>query len=83
MMFLCLTILPNVADDAETADFTFAAGLWWKGDCIVVLKSADTKRLILQAFHDHPMARHRGVTKTLKAAEGRFYWPNADAEVCN
>ena len=45
------------------------------------VKLADTKRLILQAFHDHPMAGHYGVTKTLKAVKGRFYWPNADSEV--
>ena len=40
---------PNFADEEKTADFTFAAGLWspWKGDGIVVPKSADTKRLIL------------------------------------
>ena len=64
---------PDFADDEKTADFTFAAGLWWKGDRIVVPKSADTKRLVLQAFHDHPMAGHCGVTKTLKAVKGRFY----------
>ena len=46
---------PDFAEDKKTPDFTFAAGLWWKGDCIVVLKSVDTKRLILQAFHAHPI----------------------------
>ena len=39
---------PDFADDEKTADFTFAAGLWWKGDRIVVPKSADTKRLSLK-----------------------------------
>ena len=43
--------------------------------------SVDTKRLILQAFHDHPMAGHLGVTKTLKAINSRFYWLHADREV--
>ena len=50
---------PYFTDDEKTADLTFAAGLWWKGNCIVVPNSADTKRLILQAFHDHPMAGHQ------------------------
>ena len=45
-------------------------------------KSADTKRLILPLFHDHP-AGHYGVTKTLKAVKVCFYRPNADAEVRN
>ena len=74
---------PYFANDEKTADLTFAAGLCWKGHCIVVPNSADTKRLILQAFHDHPMAGHHGVTKTLKAINGCFYWPNADMEVRN
>ena len=47
----------------------------------MVPNSADTKQLILQAFHDHPMAGHQGVTKTLKAIKSRFYWPNGDTEV--
>ena len=49
----------------------------------MVPNSADTKRLILQAFHDHPMAGHCGVTKTPKAIKSRFFWPNADTEVRN
>ena len=49
----------------------------------MVPKSADTKKLILQAFHDDPMAGHYDVTKILKAVKSRFYWPNADAEVCD
>ena len=69
---------PFFADDEKTADVAFAVGLWWKGDCNVVPNSADTKRLILQAFHDHPMAGHQGVTRTLKAIKSRLYWPDAD-----
>ena len=71
---------PFFADEAKTADLTFASGLWWKRDRIVVPDSLDTKRLILQAFHDHPMAGRLGVTKTLKAINSRFYWLHADRE---
>ena len=42
---------PFVADEAKAAHLTFASGLWWKRDRIVVPNSVDTKRLILQAFH--------------------------------
>ena len=72
---------PFFADDAKTAELTFAQGLWWKGDRIVVPASADTKRLILQAFHDHPMGGHFGYTKTCKAIKSRFHWPLLDREV--
>ena len=72
---------PFFADAAKTADFTFAQGLWWKGDLIVVPDSEDTKRLILEAFHDHRMAGHFGCAKTLKAIKSRFYWRYADKEV--
>ena len=47
----------------------------------MVPNSADTKRLILQAFHDHPMGGHFGLTKTLKAIKSRFLWRHADEEV--
>ena len=69
------------ADAAKTAEFIFAQSLWWKGDLIVVPDSKDTKRLILEAFHDHPMAGHFGCAKTLKAIKSRFYWRYADKEV--
>ncbi|KAL0052364.1 hypothetical protein WJX82_000917 [Trebouxia sp. C0006] len=72
---------PFFADAAKTAEFIFAQSLWWKGDLIVVPDSKDTKRLILEAFHDHPMAGHFGCAKTLKAIKSRFYWRYADKEV--
>ena len=72
---------PFFADDKRTAGLTFAQDLWWKGNRIVVPDSADTKKVILQAFHNHPMAGHFGVRKTLAAINSRFYWPLADGEV--
>jgi len=72
---------PFFADDAKTADLTFAQGLWWKGGLIVVPDSKDTKRLIFEAFHDHPMAGHFGCANTLKAIKSRFYWRYADKKV--
>ena len=47
----------------------------------MVPNSVDAKRLILQALHDHPMAGHLGVTKTLKAIKRPFYWLHANREV--
>ena len=50
-------LAPACAADAcfmnteKPADLTFAAGLWWEADCVVIPNSADTKRLILQTFH--------------------------------
>ncbi|KAA6427324.1 MAG: hypothetical protein FRX49_01989 [Trebouxia sp. A1-2] len=69
------------ASSVPILGLTFAQDLWWKGDRIVVPDSSDTKKLILQAFHDHPMAGHFGVRKTLAAINSRFYWPFADREV--
>ena len=45
--------------------------------------SADTKRLVLKAMHDHPLAGHLGVTKTIKAINSPFFWRNARQEVCD
>ncbi|KAA6420609.1 MAG: hypothetical protein FRX49_09402 [Trebouxia sp. A1-2] len=59
---------------------THAEGLWWKEGRIVVPDSKETKLLILQAMHDHPLAGHFSVTKTLKAINHRFYWRRAAQE---
>lgn len=57
--------------------------LWWKDTPIVVPDSVDTKRLILQTMHDHPLAGHLSVTKTLKAISSRFLCKDAAQEVCD
>ncbi|KAA6424326.1 MAG: hypothetical protein FRX49_05538 [Trebouxia sp. A1-2] len=45
---------PFFANADRTVGLTFAQDLWWKRDRIVVPDSSDTKKIILQAFHDHP-----------------------------
>ena len=45
--------------------------------------SADTKRLVLKAMHDHRLAGHLGLSKTIKAINSRFFWRNAHQEVCD
>ena len=72
---------PFFADENNTAGMSLIEGLWWKESCIVVPNSADTKRLVLKAMHDHPLAGHLGVTKTTKAINNRFFWRNAHQEV--
>lgn len=76
---------PLFCAESKTANFSFAEGLWWKDGGIVAPDSAATKRLILQAFHDHPLAGHMGVTKMMKAISGCFYWPLLLARdyICN
>ena len=69
------------ADENNTAGMSLIEGLWWKEGRIVMPNSADTKRLILEAMHDHPLAGHLGVTKTIKAINSRFFWRNAHQEV--
>ena len=76
---------PYFADSEKTCRFNICCEvivesrlhLWLTGKQNVPI-SADTRGLILQAFHDNPMVGHRGVTKTLKAIKSRFYWLNAD-----
>ena len=65
----------------NTAGMSLIEGLWWKEGRIVMPNSADTKRLVLKAMHDHPLAGHLGVTKTIKAINSRFFWRNAHQEV--
>ncbi len=35
----------------------------------------------LQAAHDHALAGHRGINKTLEAVRTRFWWPNLTVQV--
>ena len=55
------------ADEKNTASMTHVEGLLWREGRIVLPNSADTKRMILEAMHDHPLTGHLGVTKTLKS----------------
>ena len=68
-------------DDANTAGMSYAEGPWWRDGRIVVPDSKDTKLLILKAMHDHPLAGHFSVAKTLKAIDQRFFWRRAAQEV--
>ena len=69
---------PFFADENNTAGMSLIEGLWWKEGRIVMPKSADTKRLVLEAMHDHPLAGHLGVTKTINS---HLFWRNAHQEV--
>ena len=71
------------SNESKTAGMSFVEGVWWKENRIVVPNSADTKQLILEAVHDHPLCGHMGAAKTLKALNSRFYWTYADREVRN
>ena len=74
---------PFFADENNTAGMSLIEGLWWKEGRIVMPNSADTKRLVLEAMHDHLLAGHLGVTKPIKAINSRFFWRNAHQEVCD
>jgi hypothetical protein len=39
--------------------------LWWKNKALVVVGNDDLKRGVLRHFHDHIVAGHPGITKTL------------------
>ena len=47
---------PFFADESNTAGMSLIEGLWWKEGRIVMPNSADTKRLVLEVMHDHPLA---------------------------
>ena len=68
-------------DDANTAGMSYAECLWWKDGCIVVPDSKDTKLLIFQAMHDHPLAGHFSVAQTLKAINHHCFWRRAAQDV--
>ena len=66
-----------------TAGTSLTEGLWWKEGRVVTPNSAGIKRLVLKAMHDHPLAGHLAVTKTIKAIDNRFFWRNAHQQVCD
>jgi len=51
-------------------------GQWWKGEALVVVGSEDTRRMLVEIYHDSPTAGHPGMAKTLKALSKFYWWPN-------
>jgi len=51
-------------------------GQWWKGEALAVVGSEDTRRMLVEIYHDSPTAGHQGVAKTLKALSKFYWWPD-------
>ena len=64
------------------AHYTFSAqgDLLWKG-VLYVPDHTNLRLLLLQSCHDHHLAGHPGVTKTVQVLRRRYYWPNMSADV--
>ena len=68
------------ADEKNTAGMSLTEGLV-EGRSQCHAKFCNTKRLVLQAMHDHPLAGHLRVTNTTNAINSRLFWRNAHQEV--
>ena len=64
------------------AHYTLSAqgDLLWKG-VLYVPDHTNLRLLLLQSCHDHHLAGHPGVTKTVQVLRRRYYWPNMSADV--
>src|SRR5712672_2616629 len=51
-------------------------GQWWKGEALAVVGSEDTRRMLVEIYHDSPTAGHPGMAKTLKALSKFYWWPD-------
>ncbi|KAL1277257.1 hypothetical protein QQF64_023930 [Cirrhinus molitorella] len=38
------------------------------------------KRSLMEYYHDHPLAGHLGMTKTIARLKFRFYWPKLSSD---
>ncbi len=66
----------------QAHSLAWAGGLYWKGNRVVVPKTADdVRRQILSEFHDSPLAGHFGPEKTGKALTEYYWWPGVGAAV--
>ncbi len=51
-------------------------GVWYKGKALVVTGEDETRRALLEVYHDSLMAGHPGVAKTLIAVAQEYWWPD-------
>jgi len=49
---------------------------WHHGTALVVMADNALRRGVISLFHDHVMARHPGITKTLQLLSQYYWWPN-------
>ena len=72
---------PYFADGDKTTDFTFAAKFTVERRPHYGAQLSRHQTAHPASFHDHSMAGHHGVIRTLKAIKSCFHWPNADTQV--
>jgi transposase InsO family protein len=56
---------------------------WWHENALVVCPSGTLREELLNGFHKAPYSGHLGITKTKKAIERWFWWPELRKDVIN
>src|SRR5882724_6637643 len=69
--------LPDPWSLSQDGDFLHYKGL------LYVPNTPDIRLDILRSFHDHHLARHPGITKTIMNICRQFYWPRMVAFITN
>ena len=78
-----LTKLNNKDESVRQYDFNFSKnGLLSTLDGKIVVPLCKKKE-ILELNHDHKLAGHLGITKTLKRIRDRYFWPSAETDITN
>lgn len=48
--------------------------------CLKLYAPTAMKKSLMEYYHDHPMAGHLGMTKTIARLKLRFYWPKMSSD---
>lgn len=72
---------PWFANAANTAGLDLTARGFWYRQGLLVLPDTPVRGVALKLCHEHPMAGHCGVAKTLELLQRHYWWPGMRASV--
>jgi hypothetical protein len=79
---LCQRVLKGQLSNADRRlRLSTQNGIVYKDQRLVVTADSKLKTMILQCYHDNPLAGHVGVEKTIDLIKRDLYWPKMDEEI--
>jgi Integrase zinc binding domain len=60
---------------ASRFNLTEADSAWYHGSALVVVEDNELRREVLSLYHDHHLAGHPGISKTLDLLTRDYWWP--------
>jgi RNase H-like domain found in reverse transcriptase/Reverse transcriptase (RNA-dependent DNA polymerase)/Integrase zinc binding domain len=67
---------------ASRFNLTESDSTWYHGSALVVVEDNELRREVSSLYHDHCLAGHPGISKTLDLLTWDYWWPTVNVMLC-